>query len=311
YYPVAARPFFDRAKALENLQERIEKQDRVVQQIQADHHRARSRTQKEESRLSEIEIQLDATNVDTLQRGTPEYPKRVRLYNQHVTAYNLQVKEVRDATATLESTETDLQRAVDSKNQLQTTYNIRARKLTEDWKKFLRAPSSGENQDEWGKHLAERIHRFQAEPILQGKTDHIRIEHLDRDRMRVTVTADRNGQFILPVLLNQKTNVRLLLDTGATSILLHRNVANRADVHTFNTTQKAQVADGRMVDVPPGVLEELDIFGQHFQSVSIDVIEHETDADIDGLLGMSILKQFEFSIFQDTLTLTVSPESGD
>lgn len=114
------------------------------------------------------------------------------------------------------------------------------------------------------------------------------------------IAVSRQGNHLFAhVLLNAKVKARLLIDTGASFVVLSAAIAKQLhiDVEKTNPDVKMTLADGREVS---GRLFKLDTVS--LAEVKADAVEaaviYEENAfqGYDGLLGMSFLKLFKFEI---------------
>ncbi len=117
----------------------------------------------------------------------------------------------------------------------------------------------------------------------------------------VKFSHDSKG-IIVKVTLNNKAEVPMVLDTGASIILLTRSTAKRIgfDLGKLNPDIKVQVADGRMVDAARVILSSVIVENSEAKRVPAAVLMQER-GDFgfgDGLLGMSFLNNFNFKIDQ-------------
>lgn len=106
------------------------------------------------------------------------------------------------------------------------------------------------------------------------------------------------GHIVVQVLLNKKTEVNLLLDTGASTILLSSKVAKRLKIKDREKTiVQVQVADGRKIDANLIVLDTVSIGGVKVKNVEAVILLDDSQTIVqDGLLGMSFLNRFNFQI---------------
>lgn len=108
-------------------------------------------------------------------------------------------------------------------------------------------------------------------------------------------------------VLNKQASVTLLLDTGASIVLLRRSVAEKLGINLNDAKPdlKITVADGRQVGAKSLMLENLRIEDAEANNVQAAVFLEETGSvDFgDGLLGMSFLKRFNFKVDQQSKKL--------
>lgn len=108
-----------------------------------------------------------------------------------------------------------------------------------------------------------------------------------------------NDHIMVNALLNKKVQATLLVDTGATLVLLSKSVADKIKKETRLTEGdiiKLQVADGRKVDARLILLDTLSVESAEAENV-IGAVLLEPEEDIgDGVLGMSFLNKFNFQI---------------
>lgn len=102
------------------------------------------------------------------------------------------------------------------------------------------------------------------------------------------------------MVLNNKVETTMVLDTGASLVLVTRGVAKNLGIKLDNLKPdiKIRVADGRTVDASRIVLKNVRV--EDCEAHNIDAVVLMSDrGDFgfrDGLLGMSFLKNFNFKI---------------
>ena len=110
---------------------------------------------------------------------------------------------------------------------------------------------------------------------------------LEGNRLLVPVTFNNNGLEI---------EVNLLLDTGASQIVLNRKVADQLDIITLKKGS-AQVAGGARISTQIGKVSYVKVGPFKMEDASVLIIPHEgAPVNYSGLLGMNFLKQVEYSI---------------
>ncbi|MFH1854110.1 MAG: retropepsin-like aspartic protease [Candidatus Omnitrophota bacterium] len=108
-----------------------------------------------------------------------------------------------------------------------------------------------------------------------------------------------NDHIMVNALLNKKVQATLLLDTGATLVLLSKSVADKIKDKTKlieGDIIELQVADGRKVKARLILLDTLSVENAEAESVIGAVLLDSEEEIGDGVLGMSFLSKFNFQI---------------
>lgn len=137
----------------------------------------------------------------------------------------------------------------------------------------------------------ERQKQRHKETLLQQ-------QKAEESRPRQVEFSQDSNSITLPVTLNRKVEATLVLDTGASIIMLSRNVAEKLglDVDKLKPDAKVKLADGREVDAKRIVLENVKVQDVDADNVDATILLGDTGGPADGLLGMSFLKRFNFKI---------------
>lgn len=110
------------------------------------------------------------------------------------------------------------------------------------------------------------------------------------------------GQIVVKALLNQRVEALLVLDTGASLVLLTKATAEKLGIDTQPQANpiELQMADGSKVKARQVVLESVKVEDVEVKDVPAAVLTEEVkEANFkDGLLGMSFLSHFDFSVDQ-------------
>jgi len=118
------------------------------------------------------------------------------------------------------------------------------------------------------------------------------------NRMETPVFIKGN-HVIVPASLTYKTRkvkVRLLLDSGATNITLHRDIAKKLSVEN---TQKGtvRVAGGQLIDAEAFFLDSVTVGPHTKKHLQAGIIDHKGPAvAFDGLLGMNFLRDLHYTV---------------
>jgi clan AA aspartic protease (TIGR02281 family) len=108
-----------------------------------------------------------------------------------------------------------------------------------------------------------------------------------------------NNHVIVPVTLSynrKKIRANLLLDTGASTITLHKNTAKKLKV---KKTQKGsiRVAGGELIDAEAVILDSVTVGPHTEKKLMAGIIDHNgPKVTYDGLLGMNFLKNHQYRI---------------
>jgi len=126
-------------------------------------------------------------------------------------------------------------------------------------------------------------------------------EEEERMPKKVEFSQERQG-IILNVTLNRKVEASLVLDTGASLIMLRKDMAKKIGINLDKVKPDAKLtlADGRKIDAKYIILESVKAQGVEAENVEAAILLEEV-GEInfgDGLLGMSFLGRFNFKVDQ-------------
>ena len=135
-----------------------------------------------------------------------------------------------------------------------------------------------EEEERWKKAEAARqklLEKTETKVILEG------------NRILVPVTFNNNGV---------ELEVNLLLDTGASQIVLNRSVADRLNIVTLKKVL-AQVVGGSNIYTELGKVSYAKVGPFKMEDAGVLIIAHKgPPVNYSGLLGMSFLKNVAYSI---------------
>ncbi|MCX5704998.1 MAG: retropepsin-like aspartic protease [Candidatus Omnitrophica bacterium] len=138
------------------------------------------------------------------------------------------------------------------------------------------------------------------------------IEEEEKKPKTVEFAKDKQS-IIVDCLLDNKVSARLVLDTGATTVVLRNSVAQRLlgmNSGRFIPDMKVRLADGRIASAKFIIIGSLKVQDAEAKRVEACVLTSDVGgADMqDGLLGMSFLKNFKFTIDQENKKLILEKQ---
>ena len=125
------------------------------------------------------------------------------------------------------------------------------------------------------------------------------------------VSVDKiSGHVMVVTTLNKKVKANLVLDTGASLMLLSNKIATDLGLGINGNTGTAIeliAADGRKLKAKMVILDSVSVQDSEVQKIEAAVLSAKDNDAIngDGLLGMSFLKNFNFKIDQKYGKLTL------
>jgi clan AA aspartic protease (TIGR02281 family) len=117
------------------------------------------------------------------------------------------------------------------------------------------------------------------------------------EEVRVPLADAEGKQAIVTARINDQGDVRLLVDTGATDVTLSAATAARLRLKWDpKKVARMQLANGSFVEGYPIELDSLSVAGTSLRGISAVVMPNPPGDNIDGLLGMSFLGQFDVQV---------------
>jgi predicted aspartyl protease len=138
-----------------------------------------------------------------------------------------------------------------------------------------------------------------------------RQEELARQKRNETPVEIEGNQVFVPVTIGNngiELEVRLLLDTGASETVVHREIATQLHIVALKKGL-TQVASGKRIYTEVGKVSYLKVGPKIMENFHILIINFEGSAvSYSGLLGMNFLKRFQYNIdFENQVIRWKSP----
>ena len=152
--------------------------------------------------------------------------------------------------------------------------------------------------------INQHLQEVQAAEEAENRRKAENAKHKLMERMQTRVIVDGNRILVPVTLVNNgiELGVNLVLDTGASQIVLHRNVADQLNIIALSKGL-AQVAGGQKIHVETGQVDYFKVGPFNMEKATALIIAYEGPPDsYSGLLGMNFLKNVQYTIdYQDQL----------
>lgn len=227
------------------------------------------------TKLKELNTYLkQATNK--LAQINPE--NNLQEYNSLIKEYNLNIAKIK----TLELNKKDNEERIAFLEQKVSDYINEFRVFR---KRFKEAYA---HLKELG--LIKEDNRYFLEALNKG------LEQIGKDFTSYSIEYKyKEGGILVDCLLNGTVKARLMVDTGASLVVISKHIAQRLGLDTNKGQLQLILADGRKVEANPVILESIKVGDIELKNVSAAVLERESPQE-DGLLGLSFLENFLVSL---------------
>ena len=143
---------------------------------------------------------------------------------------------------------------------------------------------------------AETAEKTRAEKLKEYQLERYEKEVLAarKARGRIKIKFEGNRFGMVDAVLNGKTHASLLVDTGASLVVISRDVANRLGIEDMGDEARITVvlANGSTATAIPITLDSVEVGSSKVKNVQAAISETPPGAGIDGLLGMTYLSHF-------------------
>ena len=141
----------------------------------------------------------------------------------------------------------------------------------------------------------------------QEEAERKRLDQLAKARLQATPVIIKGNRVYVPTTIGNngvEVQTLLLLDTGASQTVVHRNIAGQLNI-TALKKGLSQVAGGQKIYTEMGKVDYIKIGPHTLKRADILIINHEGAAVAhSGLLGMNILRNFNYNIdFENQMML--------
>lgn len=156
--------------------------------------------------------------------------------------------------------------------------------------------------EEKSQKLAEDHRRVEELRTKEAAEKAKRQRELDKEELLKhleTKVIINGNQILVPVTMwvgYNKVNTLLLLDTGATVVVLHKKIADQVNLTPIQKG-KIRVAGGNVIDSYRGRLSRFVVGPYKVENIGVTVIEYQgPKIGYSGLLGMNFLRNVKYTI---------------
>jgi len=156
-----------------------------------------------------------------------------------------------------------------------------AKKISTDVSRLTKEEKPSTKKDDY------RQERYAAQVLAAKKA---------RGRVKIKFSKDRFG--VVDALINGKTEAALLVDTGASLVVISRAVATKLGIAEDEGAAKLRVvlADGSETTATPVTLDSVEVGHSKVKGVKAAISETPPGEGLDGLLGMTFLSSFHVKL---------------
>ncbi len=131
----------------------------------------------------------------------------------------------------------------------------------------------------------------------------IQMQKMEEEAKPKAIEFSKDSQgMAINALLNKKIKVSLILDTGASLVVIRKDIAKKLGINLDSVKPDSEmiVADGRKIKTKHIILDSVKVENAEAQNIdTVIMLDDAADTGFaDGLLGMSFLKQFNFKVDQ-------------
>jgi clan AA aspartic protease (TIGR02281 family) len=134
---------------------------------------------------------------------------------------------------------------------------------------------------------------------LENEIDTFNNKQAQKTKRLETAVAIDGNRVLVPVTIRyagKTTGANLLLDTGASIVTLHRNIADKLKIRNTQKTTM-QLAGGQLIAADIARLDAVSVGPNRKKDIFVSIIEQiDRNADYDGLLGMNFLRNLRYEI---------------
>jgi clan AA aspartic protease (TIGR02281 family) len=119
-----------------------------------------------------------------------------------------------------------------------------------------------------------------------------------------------NGHLVVPVLLNDSTEARVVFDTGAEMTVLSKGMAESLGLQLGSRRPVRLQTVAAQVQAPVAVLSSVQCGGMRQTNLPVAVVDVELGQQVDGILGMDFLGNYTIRIDNEASRIVLKPKGA-
>jgi predicted aspartyl protease len=119
-----------------------------------------------------------------------------------------------------------------------------------------------------------------------------------------------NGHMVVPVLLNDSADARLVFDTGAEITVLSRKTAEGLGLRPGGQRPVKLQTIASQIQAPMATLGSLQCGDMRRSNLPVAVVDFDLGRDVDGILGMDFLGNYTIRIESDSSRIVLKPRGA-
>jgi len=270
-----------------NAMRKLSKELRGVKKKRLEAVKHKSRHESQRVKLANIERELTSLYVKFENLNN----KLRRMKKDNVMAYNNVVAEVNSTSARISKFNSERSQSQKMRADLDSAVSQSVSDYSEALAS-LRANFAEVYTDETKRGLEDSDETFyidmrEALGRLRKDFEHKEIEY-----------SGTGSEIMVDVTLNNRVTATMLVDTGASVLLISRDVANQLRLYDGGGARKITVslANGSTTTATPVVLQSVQVGDALVKNVRAAISETPPSSRVEGLLGMSFLSNFVLRI---------------
>lgn len=236
---------------------------------------------QKEQRISEL---LDALDKKGQELKKIDAKKNVRRYNEVIADMN-------SINVYLNEEGNKIKVLYEKKKDLDTNLSKLANKYRRNFQLFEDALDNKSDNKDKDRMIPDELYFLE---VMGNKSN-----DMEGDFTKDIVMFKSEGNhIIIDAFIEEGVSARLIVDTGASIVLISNNVARKLGLRYEDIKTQIEVitADNRSVKAKPVILKSIKVGDAEVKNVEAAILDSDFLIGVDGLLGMSFLSHFIINI---------------